>query len=103
LLPSALPGILTGVTLVAGRAIGETAILIYTAGVTASRHFPDFALKATGETLAVRIWYIKSEGLVPDADKIAAATSALLLLVVLVFNLALALPLYMWQKKRTGR
>jgi phosphate transport system permease protein len=102
-LPNALPGILTGVTLVAGRAIGETAILIYTAGVTAARHFPEWSLKASGETLAVRIWYIKSEGLVPDADKIAAGTSALLLLVVLVFNLALALPLYAWQKKRMGR
>ncbi|HYF95205.1 MAG TPA: phosphate ABC transporter permease PstA [Symbiobacteriaceae bacterium] len=102
-LPSALPGILTGVTLVAGRAIGETAILIYTAGVTASRHFPDLNLRAAGETLAVRIWYVKSEGLVPDADQIAAGTSALLLIVVLVFNLALALPLYMWQKRRLGK
>lgn len=102
-LPSALPGILTGVTLVAGRAIGETAVLIYTAGVTASRHFPDWNLFAAGETLAVRIWYVKSEGLVPDADAIASGTSALLLIVVLVFNLALALPLYWWQKRRMGR
>lgn len=102
-LPSALPGILTGVTLVAGRAIGETAVLIYTAGVTASRHFPDWNLFAAGETLAVRIWYVKSEGLVPDADAIASGTSALLLIVVLVFNLALALPLHWWQKRRMGR
>jgi phosphate transport system permease protein len=102
-LPSALPGILTGVTLVAGRAIGETAVLIYTAGVTASRHFPDWDLFAAGETLAVRIWYVKSEGLVPDADAIASGTSALLLIVVLVFNLALALPLHWWQKRRMGR
>jgi phosphate transport system permease protein len=100
-LPSALPGILTGVTLVAGRAIGETAILIYTAGVTVSRHVPDLNLFATGETLATRIWYIKSEGLVPDADAIASGTAALLLLVVLVFNLAIAAPLYFWQRKRT--
>jgi phosphate transport system permease protein len=99
-LPSALPGILTGITLVAGRAIGETAVLIYTAGVTVSRYFPDFNLFAAGETLAVRIWYVKSEGLVPDADQIAAGTSALLLLVVLAFNLLLAAPLYWWQKNR---
>jgi phosphate transport system permease protein len=101
-LPSALPGILTGVTLVAGRAVGETAILIYTAGVTVSRHFPELDLRAAGETLAVRIWYIKSEGLVPDADAIAAGSSALLLLVVLAFNLVLALPLYLWQRKQSG-
>ncbi|MFZ5826252.1 MAG: phosphate ABC transporter permease PstA [Bacillota bacterium] len=99
-LPTALPGILTGITLVAGRAIGETAILIYTAGVTVSRHFPDPSLMAAGETLAVRIWAVKSEGLVPDADRIAAGTSALLVLVVLVFNLLLAAPLY-WYRKRT--
>ena len=100
--PSALPGILTGVTLVAGRAVGETAILIYTAGVTVGRHFPELNLMASGETLAVRIWYVKSEGLVPDADAIAAGSSALLLLVVLVFNLALAAPLYVWHRKRSG-
>jgi phosphate transport system permease protein len=101
-LPSSLPGILTGVTLVAGRAVGETAILIYTAGVTVARHFPEFNLGAAGETLAVRIWYVKSEGLVPDADRIAAGAGALLLLVVLTFNLLLAVPLYWWGKKRSS-
>jgi len=102
ILPTALPGILTGVTLVAGRAIGETAILIYTAGVTVSRHFPDPSLMAAGETLAVRIWSVKSEGLVPDADRIAAGTSALLVLVVLAFNFLLAAPLY-WYRSRNSR
>lgn len=102
-LPSALPGILTGITLVAGRAIGETAILIYTAGVTVSRHFPDFNVMAAGETLAVRIWSVKSEGLVPDADRIADGTSALLVLVVLVFNILLAAPLYWYRRRTMGR
>lgn len=101
-LPTALPGILTGITLVAGRAIGETAILIYTAGVTVSRHYPELSLTATGETLAVRIWSVMSEGLVPDAERIAAGASALLVLVVLVFNFLLAAPIR-WIEKRTGR
>lgn len=101
-LPTALPGILTGVTLVAGRAVGETAILIYTAGVTASRYFPDLSLFAAGETLATRIWYVKSEGIVPDADAIAAGTSALLIVVVLIFNLLLTAPIYWWQRRRGG-
>jgi phosphate transport system permease protein len=102
-LPTAMPGILTGLSLVAGRAIGETAILIYTAGVTVSRHFPDPNLMAAGETLAVRIWAVKSEGLVPDADRIAEATSALLVLVVLIFNLVLAAPLTWYRRRSAGR
>ncbi|HEY3363504.1 MAG TPA: phosphate ABC transporter permease PstA [Symbiobacteriaceae bacterium] len=97
--PTAVPGVLTGIALVAGRALGETAVLIYTAGVTVARHFPEWALSASGETLAVRIWYVKSEGLVPDADRIAAGTGALLLLVVLAFNLLLAVPIW-WRNRR---
>lgn len=102
ILPSALPGILTGIILVAGRAIGETAVLIYTAGVTTSRNVGDVDLLASGGTLAVHLWYVKSEGLVPDAARVAAGSSALLILVVLAFNLLLTLPLYFWQKKRSG-
>ncbi|MNI11663.1 hypothetical protein D3C73_648150 [compost metagenome] len=39
------------------------------------------------ETLAVHIWKINSEGLAPDAPEIAAGASAVLILMVLVFNL----------------
>ncbi len=54
-LPNALPGIITGITLTAGRALGETAILIFTAGTTVSRHMGDFDVFAAGETLAVHL------------------------------------------------
>lgn len=50
ILPQALPGIITGITLTAGRALGETAILIFTAGTTVSRHMFDFNVMAGGET-----------------------------------------------------
>ena len=89
-LPAALPGIVTGVTLTAGRAVGETAILIFTAGTTASRMIPDFSLSAGGETLAVHMWYVMAIGLVPDRVDIANGTGALLILVILTFNLILA-------------
>ena len=89
-LPAALPGIVTGVTLTAGRAVGETAILIFTAGTTASRMIPDFSLSAGGETLAVHLWYVMAIGLVPDRVDIANGTGALLILVILTFNLILA-------------
>ncbi|MBW7457095.1 phosphate ABC transporter, permease protein PstA, partial [Paenibacillus sepulcri] len=40
------------------------------------------------ETLAVHIWKINSEGLAPDAGEIAAGASAVLLIMVLLFNFA---------------
>ena len=89
-LPSAMPGIITGITLTAGRAVGETAILIFTAGTTVSRSIPDFSLSAGGETLAVHMWYVMAIGLVPDRIDKANGTAALLILMILVFNLGLA-------------
>lgn len=89
-LPSAMPGIITGITLTAGRAVGETAILIFTAGTTVSRSIPDFSLSAGGETLAVHMWYVMAIGLVPDRIDKANGTAALLILMILLFNLGLA-------------
>ncbi|MCL4424765.1 MAG: phosphate ABC transporter permease PstA [Firmicutes bacterium] len=91
-IPAALPGIITGVTLTAGRALGETAVLIYTAGTSASRHFFDLDPFNAGETLAVHLWYVRAESLVPDAGRIADGAAALLIIAVLVFNLILGLP-----------
>ena len=39
------------------------------------------------ETLAVHIWKVNTEGIIPDATIVSAATSALLVIVVIVFNL----------------
>ncbi|MDF2722000.1 MAG: phosphate transporter permease [Paenibacillus sp.] len=102
LLPAALPGLITGITLVAGRALGETAILIYTAGTSVSRFFPDFNPMAMGETLAVHMWYVGGSSLAPDAKEIAQGSAALLVIVVLLFNLLIAIPSRMLQKKLTG-
>ena len=101
-LPNALPGIITGVTLTAGRALGETAILIFTSGTTVSRHLPDIDLLASGETLAVHMWYVMAVGLVPDRIDIANGIGALLILMVLVFNLALTLPAELLRKRMSG-
>ena len=89
-LPTAMPGIITGITLTAGRAVGETAILIFTAGTTASNLIPDLSLSAGGETLAVHMWYLMAIGLVPDRIDIANGVGALLILMILTFNLLLA-------------
>lgn len=86
-LPGALGGIITGIMLAGGRAIGESAILIFTAGTTVSRHMGDLDLMAGGETLAVHLWYVLGIGLVPDRVAIANGISAVLLIIVLVINL----------------
>lgn len=100
-LPSAMPGIITGITLTAGRALGETAILIFTAGTTVSRFMFDTDVMAGGETLAVHLWYLMSAGLVPDRDVIADGIGALLILTILIFNFIIVLPLKYWQRTRS--
>ena len=102
-LPSAMPGIITGITLTAGRALGETAILIFTAGTTVSRFMYDTDVMAGGETLAVHLWYLLSAGLVPDRDMIADGIGALLIITILVFNFLLVLPLRYFQRHSIGQ
>ena len=99
-LPSAMPGIVTGITLTAGRALGETAILIFTAGTTVSRFLYDTDVMAGGETLAVHLWYLMSAGLVPDRDLIANGIGALLIIAILILNFMLVLPLRILQRQR---
>jgi phosphate transport system permease protein len=102
MLPAALPMLITGITLVSGRALGESAILIYTAGVSVARNFPEFNPMAMGETLSVHLWYVQASSLVPDAKEIAQGSAALLVLVVLAFNLLIAVPSRIISKKFTG-
>jgi phosphate transport system permease protein len=101
-LPTALPGIITGLTLTAGRALGESAILIFTAGTTVSRVLPDPNLLAAGETLAVHMWYVMAVGLVPDRVDIANGIGALLIITILIFNLVFTIPGRLLQRKLSG-
>lgn len=104
ILPTALPGLMTGITLVAGRALGETAILIFTAGMNVSRQLFDVNPLAAGETLAVHLFAVKSNPLPgTNADQIADGTAALLIIVVLIFNLCLSLPIRFYQKRLLGK
>lgn len=114
ILPEALPGIITGVILSAGRVFGEAAALIYTAGQSAPA--VDFTnwnifdetsplnLMRPAETLAVHIWKINSEGIMPDANAISAGTSAVLIIAILIFNLsARYLGNYLYRKLTSAR
>jgi phosphate ABC transporter, permease protein PstA len=97
MVPAALPSLLTGFIMTAGRAFGEAAALLYTAGMSTplldysnlnpfdnSSPLNPFRPAAT---LAVYIWKVNSEGLVPDARSIADGASAVLVLAVLLFNI----------------
>lgn len=97
IVPSAVPQILTGVILAAGRIFGEAAALLYTSGMSApilkysnisliDKSSP-FSLFRPAETLAIHIWKLNSEGMVPDAAQIATGSSAVLVIMVLLFNI----------------
>jgi len=79
-LPSAIPGILTGVILAIGRIVGETAALIYTAGTVTK--FTDSVMDS-GSTLAVHMFNLSREGLYMDQ---AYAVSVILIILVIIIN-----------------
>lgn len=80
-LPSAIPGILSGIILATGRVVGETAALIYTAGTVAQ--FP-LGVFGSGRTLAVHMYVLSSEGLHTGQ---AFGTAVVLLVLVVAINL----------------
>lgn len=79
-LPSAIPGILSGVILAIGRIVGETAALIYTAGSIAE--IPSSVFDST-RTLSVHMYNLSKEGLHTNQ---AFATAVVLLVVVIGIN-----------------
>ncbi|WFR65001.1 phosphate ABC transporter permease PstA [Paenibacillus amylolyticus] len=99
LLPVAMNGIMTGICLTAGRAFGESAVIILTAGVSTSGEMWDFNLLSPGGTLAVHLWYIQSEAIVPDAEEIAQKTTAVLIFVALLINVLFRVPLWLNARK----
>ena len=79
-LPSAMPGILSGVILATGRIVGETAALIYTASSVAK--IPSSLFSST-RTLAVHMYLLSNEGLYIGQTY---GTAVVLLVLVLVIN-----------------
>lgn len=78
-LPSAIPGILSGIILAIGRIVGETAALIYTSGTVAGiAGFLD-----SGRTLAIHMYSLSREGMHTNE---AYATAVVLLVIVLLIN-----------------
>jgi phosphate transport system permease protein len=81
ILPSALPGIFTGILLSVGRSIGETAAIILTAG--SSLVMPT-SLFSPIRTMSVHFYILAREGI---SMKMAYGTGAALILLVLMVNI----------------
>ncbi len=80
-LPSALPGISTGIMLSVGRSLGETAVLLFTAG--AALRTP-LSLFDSGRTMAVHFYILAREGIsMPNAY----GTAAILMISILLINI----------------
>jgi phosphate transport system permease protein len=80
ILPSALPGIFTGIILSVGRSIGETAAVILTAGSTLVM---PTTLFSPVRTLSVHFYILAREGI---SMEMAYGTGAALILLVLFIN-----------------
>jgi len=80
-LPSAAPGIVTGVILSIGRSIGETAAVIFTAG--SALHLPS-SIFSSARTMSVHFYILAREGI---SMPIAYGTAAVLVIAILLINI----------------
>ncbi len=91
-LPAAFPRILTGLILAMGRAVGETAVVIFTMGQAIN--MPISPLDS-GRSMTVHLYTLAMEGINMDA---AYGTALLLMVMVLGFNLSAR-----WLSRRNRR
>lgn len=111
LLPACFPRIMTGLIMAAGRGFGEAAALMFTAGMSTDIDWENWDITASscplnpfrpGETLALHIWALRTEALHADAAQQAAASSAILMILVVAFSLAARYLSYRIDKKMGG-
>jgi phosphate transport system permease protein len=84
-LKSAAPGILTGMILGIGRAAGETAAIMLTAG--SAMALPTSLLSSV-RPMSLHVYILAMEGIHPGAIARAFGTATLLILVVIIANLS---------------
>ncbi|HET8912135.1 MAG TPA: phosphate ABC transporter permease PstA [Ktedonobacteraceae bacterium] len=92
-LPSAMPGLVTGLILTAGKIIGEAAALLFTMGLFNPGNVFTLNPLIASDTLTTRLYYLKgpgagSTGLTFNQETVlAAGIAAILILFLLVLNL----------------
>ena len=98
-LPSAMPGIMTGVILSIGRVAGETAPILFTAATFYTRGFPKSFMSEV-MALPYHIYALMTEGTHPEAQTEIAYGCALILLILVLAISAAAIIIR--QKKRAA-
>ncbi len=95
-LPGCLDGVITGCILSVGRILGESAALLFTAGVAHNlNNFVD-ALTAPGSTLTIALYFYAKE----DGEfGVAFAIAAILMVLAFLINLAASAVTKYFQKK----
>ena len=83
ILPSAMPGIITSVILSIGRIVGESAALIFTAGMVS--RLPG-GIFDSGRTLAVHMYALFAEGYASDQAQ-CWGTAVVLVILIIIINL----------------
>lgn len=93
-LPSALPGLVTGLIISAGKIIGESAALLFTMGIFNPGNVFTLNPMIASDTLTTRLYYLKGPGGgttglgTPRETAVAAGIAAVLIIFLLVINIA---------------
>jgi phosphate transport system permease protein len=98
LLPAALPGLMVGFILGLGRAIAETAALIFTSGDV--DRMPE-SLLDSGRALTVHIYHLSMN--VPGGDRSAYGSALVLIVLLLAINSAAWGVARRWQRRSVLR
>ncbi|HET8841321.1 MAG TPA: phosphate ABC transporter permease PstA [Ktedonobacteraceae bacterium] len=93
-LPSALPGIITGLILTSGKIIGESAALLFTMGFFSPSNVFTLNPLISSDTLTTHLYYIKGQGAgstgltSTQETAVAAGIAATLILLLLIINVS---------------
>ena len=96
-LPGCVDGVITGCILSAGRILGESAALLFTAGFAHAVNGLFTGLRSAGATLTVALYvYAKEQG----EFEVAFAIAAILMVLTMIVNLAATLVSRYFEKKK---
>lgn len=97
-LPGCVDGVITGCILSVGRILGESAALIFTAGLAHELYGLFEGIQSSGSTLTVALYfYAKEQG----EFEVAFAIAAILMIMTLLINLTAALVSKYFKKRRS--